>query len=259
MTPEPESNGARDLPWVEEVAALLPEESRLGWYQNVRPWLRMLPPDDEIAHLAYSMGYLAPLTRSTPTIMAAERAKMAALVQRLGDEMTRALKTTADYHQKLNERLNKLPGEIAQGLSPKALAAEIVAGVKEQFLQSGLPEAGRLLKEQGDRLGRMLEENARAIAEIRKLIADLKDHATNALDHVASGANAAKKSIDKWDGYMTKVEWLNLAYSFAGGFMACMILFCWLFPPRQVVVPERPAAPTQQLPPAIQKHTPKRH
>jgi len=258
MTPEPELNGARDLPWVEEVAALLPEESRLGWYQNVRPWLRMLPPDDEIAHLAYSMGYLALLTRSTPTIMAAERAKMAALVQRLSDEMTRALKTTADYHQKLNERLNKLPAEIAQGLSPKALAAEIVAGVKEQFLQSGLPEAGRLLKEQGDRLGRMLEENARAIAEIRTLIADLKNHATNALDHVASGANAAKKSIDKWGGDMTKVKWLNLAYAFEGGFLLCMILVCWWFAPRGAVVPEHPAAATQQLPPAIQKHTPKR-
>ena len=51
---------------MDEVAALLPEESRLGWYQNVRPWLRMLPPDDEVAHLAYSMGYLALLTRSTP-------------------------------------------------------------------------------------------------------------------------------------------------------------------------------------------------
>src|ERR1035438_6300592 len=78
-TKESESNAARDLQWVDEVAVLLPEESRLGWYQNVRPWLRMLPPDDEIAHLAYSMGYLALLTRSTPALVAAERAKLAAL------------------------------------------------------------------------------------------------------------------------------------------------------------------------------------
>jgi hypothetical protein len=28
------------------VAALLPEELRLVWYWNVRPWLRMLPSDD---------------------------------------------------------------------------------------------------------------------------------------------------------------------------------------------------------------------
>src|SRR5271167_4551878 len=104
-TTEPEPNAARDLQWVEEVAALLPEESRLGWYQNVRPWLRMLPPDDEITHLAYSMGYLALLTRSTPAVMATERSKMGVMLNRLIDEMTGALKTTADYHEKLNDRL----------------------------------------------------------------------------------------------------------------------------------------------------------
>ena len=80
---EPESSFARDLPWVEEVAALLPEESRLGWYRNVSPWLRTLPADDEVAHLAYSMGYLALLTRNTPELIAAERAKLAALLVKL--------------------------------------------------------------------------------------------------------------------------------------------------------------------------------
>jgi hypothetical protein len=60
----------------------------------------MLPPDDEITHLAYSMGYLALLTRSTPALMAAERAKMAALLHRLIDEITSTLKTTEDYHRK---------------------------------------------------------------------------------------------------------------------------------------------------------------
>ena len=119
-------NVERDLQWIDEVAALLPEESRLGWYRNVRPWLRMLPPDDEVAHLAYSMGYLALLTRSTPLIVAEERAKLTDLLHRHRDDVIGAVKATADYHQKLNDRLKKLPSEIAQGLSPKALATEIV-------------------------------------------------------------------------------------------------------------------------------------
>ena len=142
-----EPNANETLEWVDEVAALLPEESRLGWYQNVRPWLRMLPPDDEIAHLAYSMGYLALLTRSTPALMAAERAKMAAMLHRLTDEMTGTLTTIADYHQKLNDRLTALPAEIARGVNPTALAAQLVAGVREQFMKCGIPEAGRLLRE----------------------------------------------------------------------------------------------------------------
>ena len=99
-----EPNAVRDLAqWVDEVAALLPEESRLGWYQNVRPWLRMLPPDDEIAHLAYSMGYLALLTRSTPALMAAERAKMAAMLHRLTDEDDRYF----DNHRRLSSEAQR--------------------------------------------------------------------------------------------------------------------------------------------------------
>jgi hypothetical protein len=196
---EPEPNAAPDLSWVEEVGALLPEELRLGWYRNVRPWLRTLPPDDEVAHLAYSMGYVALLTRSTPALVAEERAKLTTLLQRHSDEMTGAVKTTADYHQKLNDRLRKLPAEIAQGLSPKALASEIADRVREQFLQSGIPEAGRLLKEQGDRLGQVLAQQAYVIAELRKQLIESRSQATCALDRVVSGADAAKKSIDQWN------------------------------------------------------------
>lgn len=61
------------------------------------------------------MGYLALLTRVTPELIAAERAKLAALSRSLIEEMTAAAKTTAVYHQKLSDRLSSLPGEIAQG------------------------------------------------------------------------------------------------------------------------------------------------
>ncbi len=111
---EPETRP--DLKWVEEVAALLPEESRLGWYQNVRPWLRMLPPDDEVAHLAYSMGYLALLTRTTPALVAAERVRLTATLERVSTEMAAAVKTTADYHQR---PIEPVAGRDRPGTAPR--------------------------------------------------------------------------------------------------------------------------------------------
>ena len=196
MTPDgvvairPEPSAEKDLTWVEEIAALLPEESRLGWYRNVQPWLRMLPPEDEIAHLAYSMGYLALLTRSTPALIIEERAKLTALLQRHSDDVIGAVKTTDDYHRKLNDRLKKLPSEIAQGLSPKALATEIADGVREQFLQSGIPEAGRLLKEQGDRLRQLAADQDRARAELRQHMKDSQSHVTWVLNSVTAAADS---------------------------------------------------------------------
>jgi len=237
-TTEPEPDAARDLQWVEEVAALLPEESRLGWYQNVRPWLRMLPPDDEIAHLAYSMGYLALLTRSTPALVAAERAKLAALLQRLTDEMTGAVKTTAQYHQNLTERLNALPAEIARGLSPATLAAEIVTGVREQFLKSGVPEAGRLLKEQGDSLRKLATDQAHTLADMRQQLNDSRSRTKYVLDSVACSADAVKKSIDQWNSEMRKVQWIQMGWTLLTGLLLGALLYWWVLDPHEVRTPQ---------------------
>ena len=190
-TTGPAPNALRDLQWVDEIAALLPEDSRLGWYQNVRPWLRMLPPDDEIAHLAYSMGYLALLTRSTPAVMATERSKMGVMLNRLNDEMTGALKTTADYHEKLNNRLTALPAEIARGVNPTALAAKLVAEVREQFLKCGIPEAGRLLKELGEIFQKQAAAHAHKLMEVQEKLYACQHSVISVLDDVLSTADSA--------------------------------------------------------------------
>ena len=241
-----------DLQWVEEVAGLLPEEARLGWYQNVRPWLRMLPPDDEVAHLAYSMGYLALLTRTTPELIAAERVNLAALFHRLVEEMTAAVRTTAAYHQKLDDRLNSLPAEIAQGLSPAALAAEIVDGVKEQFLQSGVSEAGRQLNEQGDRLRQLVSTHNNVVAEFRQQLNDSRAHVTWILNSVVSSADSAKKSIDLWNHEMRKVQWIDLGLVLLIGLLLGALLYWWALTPQEVSA-QRHESPMQlhELPAAI--------
>jgi hypothetical protein len=232
---EPESSFARDLPWVEEVAALLPEESRIGWYQNVRPWLRMLQPDDEIAHLAYSMGYLALLTRSTPALMATERARMAALLQRLTDEMTGTLKTTAEYHEKLNDRLTALPAEIAQGVNPTALAAELVAAVREQFLKCGIAEATRLLREQGEGFEKLAAAHAHKLMEVQEKLYACQNRVTSVLNDVASTADSAKKSINKWDREMRGVQWIQIGSAWLVGLFLGALMWWWIVLTQQYI------------------------
>ena len=231
-TTGPEPNALRDVQWVDEVAALLPEDNRLAWYQNVRPWLRMLPPEDEIAHLAYSMGYLALLTRSTPAIMAVERAKMAALVQRLSDEMTGTVKTTADYHQKLNDRLTALPAEIARGVNPAALAAQLVAGVREQFLKCGIPEAGRLLREEGESFEQLAAAHVHKLMEVQEKLYACQSRVLCVLDDVARSADSAKKSIDHWNHEMREVQWVQIGSAWLIGLFLGAIMCWWVAGPQ---------------------------
>jgi ElaB/YqjD/DUF883 family membrane-anchored ribosome-binding protein len=235
-TSGPEPNAPRDVQWVDEVAALLPEDSRLGWYQNVRPWLRMLPPDDEIAHLAYSMGYLALLTRSTPAVMATERLKMGVMLNRLNDEMTGALKTTADYHEKLNDRLTALPAEIAQGVNPAALAAKLVAEIREQFLNCGIPEAGRLLKEQGESFQKLVAAHAHKLMEVQEKLYACQHRVISVLNDVASTADSTKKSINKWDREMRKVQWVQIGSALLIGLLLGALLYWWVIPPQVYLV-----------------------
>ena len=233
---------------MDEVAALLPEESRLGWYQNVRPWLRMLPPDDEIAHLAYSMGYLALLTRSTPAVMATERVKIVALLHRLSDEMTGTLKTTVDYHEKLNDRLTTLPAEIAQGVNPAALAAKLVAGVREQFLNCGIPEAGRLLSEEGERFERMAAAHAHKLMEVQEKLYGCQHRVTFVLDAVKSSADSVKQSIDQWNREMRKVQWMQIGSAWLIGLFLGALMCWWVAAPQGNPPQRAPVNPPTQHP-----------
>ena len=252
MLSEPETRP--DLKWVEEVAALLPEESRLGWYQNVRPWLRMLPPDDEVAHLAYSMGYLALLTRTTPALVAAERVRLTATLERLSNEMAASVKTTAHYHQRLNDRLCQLPGEIAQGLRPDALADQIVASVREQFLNSGVTEAGRLVGEECDRLRQLMSGHTATLAEFRLQLKESRSRAKDALDSVASSTDAAKKSIDLWNREMRQVQWMYLGLVLLLGLLLGALFYWWVVDPHAAAAPKQATA-TQQSQAAAPKRT----
>jgi hypothetical protein len=256
-----EPNSQRDMEWVDEVAALLPEESRLGWYQNVRPWLRMLPPDDEIAHLAYSMGYLALLTRGTPALMATERAKMAAMLHRLTDEMTGTLTTIADYQKKLDDRLTALPTEIARGINPTALAAQLVAGVREQFMKCGIPEAGRLLREEGESFEQLAAAHVHKLMEVQENLYACQHRVTFVLDDVASSADSAKKSIDHWNREMRKVQWVQIGSAWLIGLLLGALLYWWIIPPQRHLAQQVSVNPPPQHPVAASamrsQHAPK--
>ena len=173
--------------------------------------------------------------------------------------MTGTLKTTADYHQKLNDRLTALPAEIAQGVNPTALAAQLVAGVREQFLNCGIPEAGRLLKEQGEIFQKQAAAHAHKLMEVQEKLYACQHRVTSVLDDVASTADSAKKSINKWDREMRKVQWIQLGCALVVGLLLGALFYWWLLVPQQHATQQAPVyQPTQNAVPAsgrIGRHT----
>ncbi len=208
----------------------------------------MLPPDDEVAHLAYSMGYLALLTRTTPALIAAERVRLTATLERLSSETAASVKSTADYHQRLNDRLSQLPGEIAQGIRPDALADQIVAAVREQFLNCGVPEVVRLLQGQVDSLRQLMTQHAVTLIDFRHQLNETRNRATAALNSVKASGEAARESIDLWNKEMRQVQWMCLGLVLLLGLLMGALFYWWMFDPQEVAKTKQAA--TQQSQPS---------
>jgi hypothetical protein len=192
------------------------------------------------------MGYLALLTRTTPALVAAERVRLTATLERLSTEMAASVKTTADYHHRLNDRLGQLPGEIAQGIRPDVLADQIVASVREQFLNSGVTEAGRLVGEECDRLRQLMSGHTATLAEFRLQLKESRSRAKDALDSIASSTDAAKKSIDLWNREMRQVQWMYLGLALLLGLLLGALFYWWVVDPHEAATPRQARATQSQ-------------
>ncbi len=226
-----------DLLWVDEIAALLPENLRVGWYRNVKPWISTLSPEDEVAHLAYAMGYLGLLIRECPSLVAAERTKLATAFQQISMDTSAAVSATSAYHQKLTERLDRLPAEIASGMNSAAFAAKLSDVVKEHFLKSGIPEAGEMIKEHGNRLRGLASEHYQLTLAMELKFRDVAAEAAGTLKHVEDASAGAKNSLAKWNREMVTVQLFQLGITLAIGFLFGVLLFWW------ATLPSNPAAP----------------
>jgi len=134
----------RDADFIDEIAELLPSEQRQSWYRDMAH-LRRLPADDELLRLARAMGFLALITRQAPVEIASERQKLAATVKEAVSSIEALRHDTATFHQGIENRLAKLPNEIAEGVNPTSIATILAESLRQQFIQSGLPETSKAL------------------------------------------------------------------------------------------------------------------
>ncbi len=208
-----ELNGAPH--WIDQVADLLPEERRLAWYRDLNPWLRGLPPQDE-----------------------------------------------------LQDRLSRLPAEIAKGVSPQALAAQMVEGLRQQFHQSGMPDITLQLREQAKELRTVVATQSASLADLKSKVESTTQKAQLGIEMLDRKAAAAvresEQAVTDWNKTTSKtmlmLQILTLLIVFLLG-----VAFCWSFPrtiTQQVPVPvpsPGSAAPKMQPTPPAKKSAKRTH
>jgi hypothetical protein len=180
MTPQ-----AAEQSLFDAIAALLPTEQREYFYRRMAH-LRQLSPNDEMLQIAEAMGFLALVTRETPSAIAVERQQIEAVLQKTVTALQMAHKNAMDYQQQLEARLTKLPQEIAMGISPEAIAAKITEGIRQRWTETGLPVTA-------DAIGThacSLNSASRELAAALRLFADPHSGAVPRVNQALSGMNA---------------------------------------------------------------------
>ena len=189
-TPEP------DL--IDRIANDLPAEVRADYYREMRH-CRTLPSNDEMLRILRAMQFLHILMVRVPGQITTERKKF----QQLLADALRTLETTVEssaaYQRQLDQRIEQLPENIANGINPEAIAAAINESLRQQFVQSTIPETANRLAAVARQLNDVTTEFGRtatalgnqyrgAAQEARRAIDDIERTSSDAITTTRHGA-----------------------------------------------------------------------
>jgi hypothetical protein len=171
------------------IAALLEPGQREYFYQRML-YFKHLHPEDELLRLVEAIGFLALLIRDAPHALARERAQLAQLLETSVATIHAAGKAEHAYLQQIEGRLTRLPADLAQGISPDAIARAITESLRQQFVQSGLPATA-------DALTALSQQLTQAIGQLQRAAGQL---------HACTGiANQAHVALDQVRASVAKV------------------------------------------------------
>jgi hypothetical protein len=182
----------------EAIAGLLEPSQREYFYQRML-YFRHLRPEDELLRLVEAIGLLALLIREAPHAVAREREQMAQLLETSLATIRAAGEAGQTYQRQLDERLSTLPADLAEGISPEAIARAITESLRQQFVQSGLPATADALTAISHQLTQATGQFQRAADQL-SACAGRAEEARRASDQmrtsVATATETARRTLD---------------------------------------------------------------
>ena len=189
-TPEP------DL--IDRIANDLPAEVRADYYRKMRH-CRTLQSSDEMLRILRAMQFLHILMVGVPGQITTERERFQQLLADALGTLQTTIDSSAAYQAQLDRRLEQLPESIANGISPEVIAAAINESLRQQFVQSTIPETASRLgavamqlndvtKDFGRTAGELGDRYRGAAQQARRVIDDIERTSSDAIATTRHGA-----------------------------------------------------------------------
>jgi len=176
---------------IDRIANALPEEVRADFYREMRH-CRSLPENDEMLRILRAMQFLTLLMDGVPNRIATEREHLDSGLREAAGEIHQFQESTEAYRRLLDDRLVQLPATIANGISPEAIAGKVTENMRQQFVQSTIPQTAEALASAVERFEGMagrFEEGALRAWAMRFSPRNFRDGFKKAIDPLLKRRN----------------------------------------------------------------------
>jgi hypothetical protein len=190
---------------IDVIAEDLPVEIRPAYYRAMAH-MKVLPECDEMLQILRAMQFLTVLIQNAPKEVALEREKLGDMLARSLDAMERTHQANLAYQKQLEQRLARLPEEMAKGISAEAIATKIMESLRQQFHETGLPITAKAIgvqatsmrlasKELAAALDEFTHPRSGAVPRLNESLSSMRADLRNATDHVRTMMGGLGKEL----------------------------------------------------------------
>ena len=216
----------------DRIADALPAEIRADFYREMRH-CRSLPENDEMLRILRIMQFLTLLMEQIPTRIGVERERYEQLIGMAAESLQRSLESTQTYRDDIDQRLTGLPDKIAKGVSPEIIAGKINESLRQQFIQTTIPQTAEALAVVSTLLRNSSSEFSATAASLGKAYGGAVHQAEAAIDAIRgstkSAHEAARELLTTYQGEYRWSVLLLTGCSLVVGTLLGTILDHWAF------------------------------
>lgn len=232
---EPLEDHERDL--IDRIANELPVEVRAEYYRELRH-CRSLPYDDEMLRIIRAMQFSVLLMVDVPKQITTERRQFDEILRDAIKALQAIRESSATQQVQLDRRLAQLPANVAEGIKPEKIVATINESLRQQFVQSTIPEtagalavaSAQIKKAASDFAGLTRELGSSyngAAVEAQRAVRSLESTCTEAVSRTQHSAQELVKIFrDEYRWSIVALTGVALAFGFGTG----MWFHYWISP-----------------------------
>ena len=166
--------------WTDVLVQRLTADKDRKEFAELLHWFRSQPADDEFAKVAKLLGFLTLVGNNLPEALADE----ARAIRHLSERIEKANSAT-------DERLSKLPSEIAAGVDPAAIAKAMGESFRQQLSATALHDTASLMKAAVITLKGL---NAEVAGNLKPLTVELSEKTTTLLATLKQVSQAEQRA-----------------------------------------------------------------